>query len=356
MKRLLLMSVAAMCCGVATAQTNELFTVENGKIVAFCGYRFGELKPNEKELSCAKHEVKGLPNWGKCHIQFKYSAHTNKSSEKAVMHRAFFSKYVRHDADIGVGTLGAEIVREIKRISAEGKVEIKSRYYALPESEWKDGTVAQKVVNRLELANGYIMYNCYEILGYGSIMRVEAAITDIGPKNSALKDGDALDFPCTNKLLSMKDGRLISFLGLELGETIPKECNVERSLWGQGYVYRKIEVPVYLPQFKDLARCKYGLLDDKLNTIMIEADFDVNDNAEQLDILRIAYKAVHQAIKDGCGKEIKAISMEGGIRWKLQDQDIYLAFLEAGDNGENVKTIKIYAGKMGFESDSANNR
>lgn len=345
MKRILLPFIAVLYSGVVTAETNELFTVENGKIVAFCGHRFGELKSGEEPLYYVKQDVKGLPNWGKCHIQFKHLVDESKSPEKTVMYRAYFSRFIENGDDTPkrIRQLVKDAGDTITNIIAKNNMKFK---YTTDDH-------SKNALAKWEFENGYIMVNGYNIKGFGWETRVEAADTSIASKFGLYKRGMPLDYPCTEKLFVVKDGKLISFLGKEFGEAMPKEFEMERRLWGEGFVRRIVEMPVSLPRFSDTVSLRYGLWDDKLSYVVIEANLDKTDEKEYLDVGREAYRGVTHALADNnCKDSIKPIVMEGGIRWKFAGQDIYLACME-NENGKSVKGIKIYAGKLRFESDKS---
>ena len=345
MKRVLLMSAVAMCCAIAPAKTNELFTVENGKIGSFCGYRFGELKSGEEPLYYVKKEVKGLPNWGKCHVQFKHLVDESKSPEKTVMYRAYFSRFIENGDDTSkrIRQLVKDAGDTITNIIAKNNMKFK---YTTDDH-------SKNVLAKWEFENGYIMVNGYNIKGFGWETRVEAADTSIASKFALFKRGMSLDYPCTEKLFVVKDGRLVSFLGHEFGELMPKgaQFEMERRLWGEGYIKRQVEMPVSLPRFRDRVLLKYSFFDDKLLHVIIDTHFDKNDEKEYIDIGREAYRGITRAIADNnCDEAIEPITMTGGFRWKFAGQDIYLALLEK-ENGKNVRVVKIYAGQLGFESD-----
>ncbi len=132
-KQLILLILAAFTASASAATTNELITVKDGNLIAFCGEQFGKKlsrpssvkndKDDEDDEETLTMAIAGLPTWRKRDVVFGYN--------KGIMYRGQFSLAIPLKEGEGLkdgnveewvrnafATLSSEVFANMRRILA----------------------------------------------------------------------------------------------------------------------------------------------------------------------------------------------------------------------------------------------
>ena len=226
-KQLILLILAAFTASVSATTTNDLITVKDGNLIAFCGEQFGKKlsrpstvkddKDDEETLTMA---IEGLPTWRKRDVVFGYN--------KGIMYRGQFSLAIPLKEGEGLkdgnveewvcnafAALTSEVFANIRRILATSGKESNPKL-----SGW--GEDKEAATAEWTFSNGGVLLCCFkDATKWELVVLAVVSETSAVEEKNAQKDSDKITLQTKSdvKAFGSKSGE-VGYITLPSGNKI----------------------------------------------------------------------------------------------------------------------------------------